>query len=175
MLYWSQASFLIWFIPLSLLPTFCLLLKTCSVVLSLSSFPMHSCNAEGTSSSRSNYLFLPERNSALIFKTTMSVRATYIETIELYHWRSSSLQGKHLSVLGTGNGGWDCPAPLGLTALPSLSGSLAKVFFGRLFILQFFISCISDPRRQLASELGCLLEALAGHMCQNDVWSLASV
>lgn len=175
MLYWSQSPFLIWFTPLSQLPTFCLLLRTCTVVLSLSSFPTHSCHAEGTPSSRSNYLFLPERNSALIFKMTMSVSCHLHRDNKAILLKEQLSARKAPSVLGTGNESWDCPVPLGLMTLPSLSVSLAMVFPGRLFILRLFISCISEPRRQLASELGCLLEALAWHMCQNDVWSLASV
>lgn len=129
MLYWTQSPFLIWFIPLSQLPTFCLLLKTCSVVLSLSSFPMHSCHAEGTSSSRSNYLFLPERNSALIFKTAMSVRATSIETIKLYHWRSSSAR-KAPECLGDKQWGLRLPTSLRFDGTPE---SLSIVSHGLLW------------------------------------------
>lgn len=172
MLYWSQSPFLVWLTPLSQFLIICLLLRTHSVVFSLS---MYSCHAEGTSSSRSNYLFLPERNSALISKTTMSVlchlhrdnKATPL-TKQLSPWIAPEDPGDR-------QWGLRLPSSLRFDTLLSLSVSLAMVLSGRLFILRLLISCISDPRRQLASELGCLLEALAWHMCQNYVWSLASV
>lgn len=86
MLYWSQSPFLIWFTPLSQLPTF--------VYYSEHALWFSLCPPSQRTPAMQWGPHLPERNSALIFKTTM-FHATYIETIKPHHWRSSSLQRKH--------------------------------------------------------------------------------
>lgn len=73
MLCWSQSLFahLVYSSPNSQLPVYHSDRLCGSLLFLPPNFPMHSCHAEGTSSSQSNCLFLPERSSALTFKTTL--------------------------------------------------------------------------------------------------------
>ena len=131
LLCWSPSPFS--YPTCSSLPNSCLSLRPHCGVLSLPSFPVHSCPAQRTSSSRSNQPSLSERNPALIFEMTTEFPANHKETIK------PSLQEQHIceesawASLGEAVGPRLCPAD-GTSEtlchyLPSLEDAVLQLSF----------------------------------------------